>query len=390
MLLTHAQQRNDDVQRTYHLQQRRIHHHAKASNPNIIKSNPAREAATQAPVCVSTVISPIRIKVDPDKPAPIEWLQDGVLCIIFATLDAKTLLVSIPQVCKLWRALCQDVENVHLDFRWWGGEDEYGNLVARGVPVEVLAGWGQTPFMLSSGGDGGGSSSGCVEAAGSWKTGLCELFQRTISVTMDGQHVEDTHLLVLVEMCPGITHVNFSDSTNLTDAAVLALANKCPGITKADFSWCEQLTDAAVIALADKCPARFGGCCKLTDAALFAMINGCPQINYNSFPWGVDTDLVSDAAVVALADKCPGITNTNFRCCGKLKDAAVIALAEKCHGITHVDFAGCKNLTDAAVVALADDCPGITHAIFGCFRSTLTDAAVLALADKCPRSGGCC
>ena len=56
MLLPDAQQRNDDVQRTYSLQQRRIHHHAKASNPNRVKSNPARKAATQAPVCVSAVI----------------------------------------------------------------------------------------------------------------------------------------------------------------------------------------------------------------------------------------------------------------------------------------------------------------------------------------------
>ena len=56
MLLPHAQHCNDDMQRTYKLQQRRIHHHAKASKPNRIKSNPAREAATQASVFVSTVI----------------------------------------------------------------------------------------------------------------------------------------------------------------------------------------------------------------------------------------------------------------------------------------------------------------------------------------------
>jgi len=57
MLLPHAQHRNDDVQRTYKLQQRRIHHQLEASRPNRIKSNSAREAATQASVCVSTVIN---------------------------------------------------------------------------------------------------------------------------------------------------------------------------------------------------------------------------------------------------------------------------------------------------------------------------------------------
>ena len=53
MLLPHAQHRNDDVQRTYRLQHRRMHHHhAKPSTPNRIKSNPARKAATQASACV--------------------------------------------------------------------------------------------------------------------------------------------------------------------------------------------------------------------------------------------------------------------------------------------------------------------------------------------------
>lgn len=47
---------------------------------------------------------------------PIEWLQDEVLCIVFSNLDSKTLMVSVPQVCKLWRALCQDIQDVHLDF----------------------------------------------------------------------------------------------------------------------------------------------------------------------------------------------------------------------------------------------------------------------------------
>ena len=54
--LPDAQHRNHDVQRTYNLQHRRIPHHAKPSGSNRIKSNPARKAATQTSVCVSTVI----------------------------------------------------------------------------------------------------------------------------------------------------------------------------------------------------------------------------------------------------------------------------------------------------------------------------------------------
>ena len=56
MLLPHAQHRHNDVQGTYKLQQRGIHHQATPSRPNRIKSNPARKAAIQASMYVSTVI----------------------------------------------------------------------------------------------------------------------------------------------------------------------------------------------------------------------------------------------------------------------------------------------------------------------------------------------
>ena len=57
MLLLNAQHRDNDVQRTYRLQQRRTHHHATPSRPNKIKLNPTRKAGTQASVCVSSVIN---------------------------------------------------------------------------------------------------------------------------------------------------------------------------------------------------------------------------------------------------------------------------------------------------------------------------------------------
>eukprot|EP00729_Bicosta_minor_P032579 gene32579-biopygen23364 len=257
---------------------------------------------------------------------PIEWLQDEVLCIIFSNIDAKTLMVSIPQVSRLWRALCQDILDVRLDFSWWDEKDDDGHLEGKHVPVEVLAGWRQTPFMLSGGDDG--RTNGGAEGARGWKTGLCELFPRTTSVIIRDTAV-DAHLMALADKCRGITRADFRGCEDLTDAAVLALADKCRGITRADFGWCENLTDAAVLALADKCPG-------ITRAYFYR----CDQLTY--------------AAVLALADKCPGITHAAFDGCGQLTDAAVLALADKCPGITHANFSECYLLTDAAVIALAD------------------------------------
>ena len=75
---------------------------------------------------------------------PIEWLQDEILCIAFSNLDIKTAMVSVPQVCKLWRALCKDIQDVHLAFSWCGKKDEDGDLEGKDVRSNCLPGGGRS------------------------------------------------------------------------------------------------------------------------------------------------------------------------------------------------------------------------------------------------------
>ena len=181
-------------------------------------------------------------------PAHFNWIPPEVVLKVLSQLDGKTLMVSVPQVCKRWRTLCQDIRNVHLDFRWWGGN----------VPAQVLAGWRQGRSTVG-GGHGGGRSGGSSSSStgeGGLKTGLCALFPRTTSVTTNGgvNEVTDAHLMALADKCAGITLAAFGYCGNLTDAAVIALANACPGIAHADFSFCENLTDAAMEAVRKQRP----------------------------------------------------------------------------------------------------------------------------------------
>ena len=49
--------------------------------------------------------------------APFEVLPDELLQLIFALVDTKTLLTTVPAVCRRWRAVCGQTRNVHdLDF----------------------------------------------------------------------------------------------------------------------------------------------------------------------------------------------------------------------------------------------------------------------------------
>jgi hypothetical protein len=72
-------------------------------------------------------------------------------------------------------------------------------------------------------------------------------------------------------------------------------------------------------------------------------------------------DKLTDAAVVAVAENCKGITSVSFEGCDNPTDAVVVAV-----GYTSVNFGGCgeygdfSKLTDAALVAAEEHCKDIT------------------------------
>lgn len=63
---------------------------------------------------------------------------------------------------------------------------------------------------------------------------------------------------------------------------------------------------------------------------MLALVKGCVHLDYTAFPWGFSTDLVTDAVVMAVANTQPGLKHANFNGCRTMTDAAVVALADKC------------------------------------------------------------
>ena len=157
---------------------------------------------------------------EPFAESAIDGLPDEIMCLIFKLLDAKTLLINVPQVCRRWRGVCQQLKDVHLDFRW----------TTRDVPVSTLAGWRQD----SDGGDepiGCGNCYACVKGGShpcqsTWVTGVCRLFPGATGISLGQEwgsdsHVEDDHLFSLV-------HDRFGQRTDLGYANIDSSHQKCP------------------------------------------------------------------------------------------------------------------------------------------------------------------
>ena len=55
-------------------------------------------------------------KIEEAGTTTIEGIPDEILLIVLSQLAGKTLMISVAQVCKRWRKLCPEINNVHLDF----------------------------------------------------------------------------------------------------------------------------------------------------------------------------------------------------------------------------------------------------------------------------------
>jgi len=163
----------------------------------------------------------------------------------------------------------------------------------------------------------------------------------------------------------------------------LAKLGRRINLTNLDLSGCKKLRDAALIAVAEHCPGltnlNLYRCSGLSDAALIAVAEHCSGLTH------LDLSVcrqLSDAALIAVAEHCPGLTNLNLYGCTWLSDAALIAIAEHCPGLTYLNLYNCRQLSDAALVAVAEHCPGLTYLNLS-WCSGLSDAALIAVAEHC-------
>ena len=175
-------------------------------------------------------------------------------------------------------------------------------------------------------------------------------------------------------------------STSFHEAACAALAI----LESVDLSkWSRTVDDAAVAAVASKCPQLsslyLSFCGRITDAAVVAVASGCKQLVSLILD---RCENITDVAVVAVAFGCKRLTSLGLDSCHGITDLGVKALALERKQLESLDLSFCKKITDAAVVAVASECKQLTTLnLADC--ENITDLAVLAMALRDARSSSC-
>jgi hypothetical protein len=305
----------------------------------------------------------------------LSLLPDGVIahiCAFLMTLDPLTLIVTAPNFCHSWRAVCRDQVSLILNANW--------NIGAcnRRFPKTQEA---YTPTIIKR---FGWVKKLALDRPISWEhlahvehlTALALAFRENADiavaslaavchglecVNLDGC-CKHTYLAVeaLVAGCPRLVCVNFGDSCNgPTHLAVEALA-ACPGLKYANLTFTLNVTNSTIATLATGCKflehLNLTFCCRITDAAIGSLAAGCKGLKclvldecYN----------ITDAALVLLAAGCKGLVQLDLSHCSKITDAAFGPLAAGGIGLEHLGLAHCPKITDATCVSLAAGFPGL-------------------------------
>ena len=133
-----------------------------------------------------------------DTDALINCVPGEVLAIVFCHLDAKTLLIAVPAVCRRWREVCAEMmPAVCLDVGWMT------TLGWSGYPMNPL------------------TDAGLTAIAGRFR------------IAQGAQ---------------------LRDCTQVTDVGIERLAAGCPNLNHLDLGYCTQVTDVGIERLAAGCP----------------------------------------------------------------------------------------------------------------------------------------
>jgi hypothetical protein len=152
----------------------------------------------------------------------------------------------------------------------------------------------------------------------------------------------------------------------------------------------EDVTDGIVIAIAERCPGLTSitlDKCEITDATLIALAEHCPRLTiFHLDSEDLELHGVTDDGVVALAANCPGLTEVTIggMMDDTITDNAIIAVAENCPGLTILRLDGCcSHITDKSITRVAVNCPGLTRLQFYGVFQNITDTSMIALWQHC-------
>jgi len=177
---------------------------------------------------------------------------------------------------------------------------------------------------------------------------------RLNSLSIDGNDI----ILSIAAHCNKLKCIIFTEFVNISVNSMTLLAYSCKSLDHIYFKPHLGLSDPAVLAFAQNCPGMKKislAKCKASHDTLVTAFQSWPQLEYVNLSWSGNA--VSDATIRALVVACPLL---------KL-----------------ISLSRCRGLTDEGLYAIADNCPDQLE-ILSTRRCRFTENAVTYFKNKHP------
>eukprot|EP00978_Attheya_sp_CCMP212_P009339 scaffold22063_cov35-Attheya_sp.AAC.2 len=182
-----------------------------------------------------------------------------------------------------------------------------------------------------------------------------------LDVTKRGDLNADT-IIKVVEACGGfpVKNVHVGGCTRaVTDAMLHEIARSCPKLARLLLSGCSQVSDRGVLAIAEKCHRlqvlSLNRCTKVTEHGIAGAVadHKLPEMTELYLR---DCTLVTDQAVLTVAQYCPKLTTLAINRCSRVTNEGVKALAKKCPYLQVLSLSGCPLVTDDGAKTVLEHC----------------------------------
>lgn len=246
---------------------------------------------------------------------------------ILKRVGFEDLYVTVPLVCKAWRAASLDRacwERVHME----------GCFNMR----PETAAWWQPSFEKKM--------DYMVTLAVKRSCGtLRELSTR---------HCSNSALSHLASRCSSVRYVSVVSSCGITDLSICHIAKFCPQLEVLDVSECQNLTSYSLEQIGLNCKSltvlkrnRFIGDYDPGRKSLLP-----PEYSRTTSPAN------ADAEVHVFSKLMPNLKHLELRY-SKLSDQGLLSLVDGCTNLEHLDLIGCLNLTRRALDAAGEKLPNL-------------------------------
>jgi hypothetical protein len=201
----------------------------------------------------------------------------------------------------------------------------------------------------------------------------CKKLRKVDLGGFDGDEDIDDVVMAVAAHCPLLEHIDCANCFYVTDAAINMVAESCP-LLQFINAMGTNITDAAMASLCNRCPLLkcigLNSCDELTDAAVLAVAERLPGITFIDLA-GI---AVSSSAVETLVRKCPDIQNIQLELCRNVSDVTLLKIAEHSSKLEYLNVSRCGKITEAGLAKVASKCSRLKSVYFDKIPETSADS----------------